>query len=89
ACAPGGWGLLGGGAGGGGAGRAGRPAPPAAREGARPAMLALAVTVFPLNTHLAFYSTFWGGFTLLLSALYAGSLLAREEPAPPGDNAVR
>ncbi|MEN5187568.1 O-antigen ligase family protein [Luteimonas sp. TWI596] len=69
--------------------RAWRYATPAARERARPAMLALAVTVFPLNTHLAFYSTFWGGFTLLLSALYAGSLLAREEPAPPGDNAVR
>ncbi|MEN5116318.1 O-antigen ligase family protein [Luteimonas sp. TWI662] len=69
--------------------RAWRYATPAARPRARPAMLALAVTVFPLNTHLAFYSTFWGGFTLLLSALYAGSLLAREEPAPPGDNAVR
>ncbi|MEN5370400.1 O-antigen ligase family protein [Luteimonas sp. TWI406] len=69
--------------------RAWRYATPAARDRARPAMLALAVTVFPLNTHLAFYSTFWGGFTLLLSALYAGSLLAREEPAPPGDNAVR
>ncbi|MEO5630014.1 MAG: O-antigen ligase family protein, partial [Thermomonas sp.] len=42
------------------------------------AMLALAVTVFPLNTHLASYSTFWGGVLLLLSALYAGSLLSRE-----------
>ena len=41
-------------------------------------MLALAATVFPFNTHLAFYSTFWGGLTLLLAALYAGSLLARE-----------
>ncbi|MBB3342228.1 O-antigen ligase family protein [Luteimonas sp. RC10] len=69
--------------------RAWRYATPAARERARPTMLALAVTVFPLNTHLAFYSTFWGGFTLLLSALYAGSLLAREEPAPPGHDAVR
>ncbi len=59
--------------------RAWRFAPPAARERARPAMLALAVTVFPLNTHLAFYSTFWGGLTLLLAALYAGSLLARDE----------
>ncbi|MBW8810316.1 MAG: O-antigen ligase family protein, partial [Lysobacter sp.] len=35
----------------------------AARERARPAMLALLVTVFPFNTHLAFYSTFWGGLT--------------------------
>jgi len=58
--------------------RAWRYATPEARERARPAMLALAVTVFPFNTHLAFYSTFWGGLTLLLAALYAGSLLARE-----------
>ncbi|HZH43852.1 MAG TPA: O-antigen ligase family protein [Lysobacter sp.] len=57
--------------------RAWRFASPEARERARPAMLALAVTVFPLNTHLAFYSTFWGGLTLMLAALYAGSLLAR------------
>ncbi len=56
--------------------RAWRFASEAARERARPAMLALAVTVFPFNTHLAFYSSFWGGLTLLLAALYAGSLLA-------------
>ncbi len=62
--------------------RAWRFAAPEARDRARPAMLALAVTVFPFNTHLAFYSTFWGGFTLLLCALYAGSLLARDEPPP-------
>lgn len=61
--------------------RAWRYADMAARERARPAMLALAVTVFPLNTHLAFYSTFWGGLTLLLAALYAGSLLGRHEDA--------
>jgi len=59
--------------------RAWRYADAAARERARPAMLALAVTVFPLNTHLAFYSTFWGGLALLLAALYAGSLLAQDE----------
>ncbi len=58
--------------------RAWQYAEPAARDAARPAMLALAVTVFPFNTHLAFYSTFWGGVTLLLAALYAGSLLGRE-----------
>ncbi|MDI9237585.1 O-antigen ligase [Lysobacter sp. LF1] len=49
-----------------------------ARERARPAMWALVATLFPINTHLAFYSTFWGGLTLMLAALYAGSLLARE-----------
>jgi O-antigen ligase len=58
--------------------RAWRYATPAGREHARPAMLALAVTFFPLNTHLAFYSTFWGGLALMLAALYAGSLLARD-----------
>ena len=59
--------------------RAWRYATPQAKKRARPAMLALAVTVFPLNTHLAFYSTFWGGLTLMLAALYAGSLLARDD----------
>jgi O-antigen ligase len=67
--------------------RAWRFANARARRNAGPAMLALAVTVFPFNTHLAFYSTFWGGLTLLLAALYAGSLLAREsdDPAPTAD----
>ena len=48
-----------------------------ARDRARPALLALAVTVFPFNTHLAFYSTFWGGLVLLLAGLYAGALYGR------------
>jgi O-antigen ligase len=60
--------------------RAWRYADRVARERARPALLALVVTVFPLNTHLAAYSTFWGGVLLLLAALYAGSLLNRESP---------
>lgn len=51
-----------------------------ARDRARPAMWAAAVTFFPLNTHLAFYSAFWGGVSLLLVALFAGSLLARDQP---------
>ncbi|KAF1014729.1 MAG: hypothetical protein GAK31_02216 [Stenotrophomonas maltophilia] len=67
--------------------RAWRYAPAHARDRARPAMLALAVQVFPLNTHLAFYSAFWGGVTVLLAALYTGSLLARDDvphaEAPP------
>ena len=58
--------------------RAWRYADEAAREAARPAMLALVVSVFPLNTHLAAYSTFWGSVLLLLAALYAGSLLGRD-----------
>ncbi|UWX03833.1 O-antigen ligase family protein [Pseudoxanthomonas sp. NC8] len=52
----------------------------AARDRARPALLALAVTVFPLNTHLAFYSTFWGGLALLLCGLYAGAVYGRDAP---------
>ena len=61
--------------------RAWRYADAAARARARPAMLALAVSVFPLNTHLAAYSTFWGGVLLLLAALYARSLLGRDADA--------
>ena len=57
--------------------RSWRRADAAARDRARPALLALAVTVFPLNTHLAFYSTFWGGLALLLCGLYVGALYGR------------
>jgi len=60
--------------------RAWRFADPAARKMAYPAMLALLVTVFPFNTHLAFYGTFWGEVTLMLAALYAGALLGRCPP---------
>jgi O-antigen ligase len=60
--------------------RAWRYASPAARDRARPPMIAMVATLFPFNTHLAFYSTFWGGLALLLAALYAGSLLANESP---------
>lgn len=56
--------------------RAWRFATREARARACPTALALGATLFPFNTHLAFYSTFWGGLTLLLAALYAGSLLA-------------
>jgi len=59
--------------------RAWRYASPEARDRARPAAVALLVTVFPLNTHLAFYSAFWGGLTILLAALYAGALLAERQ----------
>lgn len=61
--------------------RAWRYADEAARARARPAALALAVTVFPFNTHLAFYSAFWGSLTLLLAALFAGALLAVSDDA--------
>jgi O-antigen ligase len=54
-----------------------------ARQRATVAMQALLVTVFPLNTHLAFYSTFWGGVFLLLLALFAGTLFAQDDDAAP------
>lgn len=70
--------------------RAWRYADARSRLQTRPAALALLATVFPLNTHLAFYSTFWGGVTLMLCALYAGSLLARDrEPASSGEASPR
>lgn len=49
----------------------------AARVRVRAPALALVVVLFPLNTHLAVYSTFWGGVLLVLAGLYAGALLAR------------
>ncbi len=69
--------------------RAWRYADAEARARARPATLALAVTVFPFNTHLAFYSAFWGGATLLLAALFAGALLAHPSPPPAGGDQSR
>lgn len=65
--------------------RAWRWALPRARKRAAVPALALAVTVFPLNTSLAFYSTFWGGVFLLLLALFAGSLFALEDDEAPAD----
>ena len=56
--------------------RAWRWSLPAARRRAAVPGLALLVTAFPLNTSLAFYSTFWGGVFLLLLALFAGALFA-------------
>ena len=69
--------------------RAWRWASPDARARAAVPGLALAVTVFPLNTHLAFYSTFWGGLTLLLTALYAGALFARDDGLVDADRASK
>ena len=53
-------------------------APKNARQLAFVPMLACVAVLFPLNTHLAFYSTFWGGCWLLLLALYAGCLGAQD-----------
>ena len=63
--------------------RAWRWALPEARRRAAVPALALVVTAFPLNTSLAFYSTFWGGVFLLLLALFAGSLFALQDDVAP------
>jgi hypothetical protein len=65
--------------------RAWRWALPASRQRATVPMQALVVTVFPLNTHLAFYATFWGGVFLLLLALFAGTLFAQDDDVAPAD----
>jgi O-antigen ligase len=58
--------------------RAWQWSPAQARTFAFTPMIAILVVLFPLNTHLAFYSTFWGGCWLLLLALYAGCLGAQD-----------
>jgi O-antigen ligase len=56
--------------------RAWRRADAAARTRAFAPALALAVMCFPLNTHLAFYSAWWGLLFWWLLALYIGALSA-------------
>jgi len=58
--------------------RAWRRADAAARARAAPASLALFVMVFPLNTHLAFYSAWWGLLFWWLLALWIAALHANE-----------
>lgn len=55
--------------------RAGRPA----RHAAFAPGVALAAMTFPLNTHLAFYSSFWGIVLWFFLAWYAAAIDAREE----------
>lgn len=60
--------------------RAWRRAGAAARERAWPVTLALGVMLFPLNTHLAFYSAWWGLLFAWLLALWCAAL--RVTPTP-------
>ncbi|MEZ5485087.1 MAG: O-antigen ligase family protein [Lysobacteraceae bacterium] len=53
-----------------------RQLPRGPREQALAPMQALVVMLFPLNTHLAFYSSFWGLLLFWLLALWLGSLQA-------------
>ena len=56
--------------------RSWRSVGPDARRRAFPVTVALAVTVFPLNTHLAFYSAWWGLLFWWLLALWCAALHA-------------
>jgi len=58
--------------------RAWKRADARARERARAPALALVAMCFPLNTHLAFYSAWWGLLFWWLLALYCGALCARD-----------
>jgi O-antigen ligase len=59
--------------------RAWRRADSAARERAWPLALALIAMTFPLNTHLAFYSAWWGLLFWWLLALFGAALAPRGE----------
>ncbi|MBX3725378.1 MAG: O-antigen ligase family protein [Xanthomonadales bacterium] len=59
---------------------AGRRAPPEARERGWPVALALLAMTFPLNTHYAFYSSWWGLFFWWLLAVAIAVLHLRPEP---------
>lgn len=54
-----------------------------ARERAFPATVALAATVFPLNTHLAFYSAWWGLLFWWLLAVWCAALHADVPDSAP------
>lgn len=53
----------------------------AARERAAPAAYALCATLFPINTHYAVYSSFWGLLLMLLLAAWLALLAAPEHDA--------
>lgn len=61
--------------------RAWRRVGAAARARAFPATLALGVMLFPLNTHLAFYSAWWGLLFAWLLGLWCASLFVAGIPA--------
>jgi O-antigen ligase len=69
--------------------RAWRRADAAARERALAPGLALVAMCFPLNTHLAFYSAWWGLLFWWLLALYCAALAVREPASPAGPVSVR
>jgi len=61
---------------------------PAARECAFPVTTALAVMLFPLNTHLAFYSAWWGLLFGWLLGLWCAALYVQPAVAKESDHAA-
>lgn len=59
--------------------RAWRRQGPAARARAFPVTVALAVMLFPLNTHLAFYSAWWGLLFAWLLGLWCAALFVEKD----------
>lgn len=66
--------------------RAWRAAGEAARTRAFPATVALGVMLFPLNTHLAFYSAWWGLLFAWLLGLWCAALHTLPEAGSLSDN---
>jgi hypothetical protein len=54
-----------------------------ARRRAFPVTVALAITVFPFNTHLAFYSAWWGLLFWWLLSLWCAALYADVPDSAP------
>jgi len=68
--------------------RAWRRVDAAARTRAFPATLALGVMLFPLNTHLAFYSAWWGLLFAWLLGLWCAGLFAAGIPAGTAETGI-
>jgi O-antigen ligase len=69
--------------------RAWRRVGAAARARAFPVTLALGVMLFPLNTHLAFYSAWWGLLFAWLLGLWCASLFVAGIPAGEEEPGIR
>lgn len=69
--------------------RAWRRVGAAARARAFPVTLALGVMLFPLNTHLAFYSAWWGLLFAWLLGLWCASLFVAGVPAGEEEPGIR
>ena len=69
--------------------RAWRRVGEAARSRAFPVTLALGVMVFPLNSHLAFYSAWWGLLFAWLLGLWCAALFVAGIPAGTAEPGIR